>query len=93
MTEEETSHKLQFFYTANNMIGGFQMTHDEHGDEGSLQQSHHYVTPVVFEVGHARVSHVQRKRHQEELDGWANQPRPLPLHPRLDVELSKKKKQ
>lgn len=63
-------------------------THNEHGYERSLQQSHQHVTPVVFEVRHACVSHVQREGHQEELDGWSDQSRPLPLHPGLDVKLN-----
>lgn len=62
-------------------------THNEHSDERSLQQSHQHVTPVVFEVRDARVCHVQRKRHQEELDRWSDQSRPLPLHSGLDVKL------
>lgn len=62
-------------------------THSEHGDESSLQQPHHYVTPVVFVVGHTCVTNIQRKRHQEELDGWSNQSRPLSLHPGLDIKL------
>ncbi len=62
-------------------------THSEHSDESSLQQPHQYVTPVMFVVRHASVSYIQRKRHQEELDGRSNQSRPLPLHSGLDVEL------
>lgn len=62
-------------------------THSEHSDERPLQQPHQNVTPVVFVVRHTSVSHVQRKGHQEELDGWSHQSRPLPLHPGLDVEL------
>lgn len=62
-------------------------TYGEYGDDGSLHQSHQHVAPVVFVVRHTRVSYVQRKRHQEELDRGSNQSRPLPLHSGLDVEL------
>lgn len=62
-------------------------THIEHSDESSLQQPHQNVTPVMFVVRHASVCYIQRKRHQEELDGRSNQSRPLPLHSGLDVEL------
>lgn len=58
----------------------------EHGDEGSLQQPHQNVTPVMFEVRHARVSDVEREQQQEELDCGSNEACPLPLHPGLDVE-------
>lgn len=62
-------------------------TYSEDGDERPLQQPHQHVAPVVFVVRHAGVADIQRERHQEELDGGSNQPRPLPSHPGLDVEL------
>lgn len=62
-------------------------THVEYSDEGTLQQPDQYVTPVMLVVRHTGVSYIQRKRHQEELDGWSNQSRPFPLHPGLDIEL------
>lgn len=64
-----------------------EMTHCEHSDESALQQSHHDIARVVFVVRDARVSHIQRERHQEELDRGSNQSRPFPLHPGLDMEL------
>ena len=71
----------------NLIVQHWRSTHSEHSDESSLQQSNQYVAPVVFVVRHTCVSHIQRKRHQEELDGGSNQTRPLPLHSGLDIKL------
>lgn len=64
-------------------------THSEHGDERPLQEADQHVAPVVLEVGHAGVSHVQGEGHQEELDGRSDQSGPLAPHPGLDVELER----
>lgn len=64
--------------------------HCENGDERSLQQPHQDVAPVMLEVRHAGVPYVQRKTHQEELDGWSDQSCPFPLQPGLDVELHRR---
>lgn len=63
--------------------------HREAGHQGSLQEADEDVTPVVLVVGHPSIAHIDRKGHQEELNGGPQQPRPLPAEPGLHVQLSR----
>jgi len=64
-------------------------THDEDGNESPLEQPCQHITPVVLVVGHSGVAHVDGEGDEEELDGGAQQPGPLPHQPGLHVELGR----
>lgn len=62
-------------------------THIEHGDEGSLQQPHQHVAPVVLVIRDSGVAHVHGEGHQEELDRGPEESGPLRRKSRLHVQL------
>lgn len=52
-------------------------TYCKHGHQSPLQEAGQHVTPVVLVVGDAGQTHVHGGGNQEELDGGAQEPRPL----------------
>ena len=62
-------------------------THIEHSNEGSLQQPHQDVAPVVLVIRDSGVTHIHREGHQEELDGGPEKSGPLCWKSRLHVKL------
>lgn len=65
--------------------------YSEDSDDTPLQEAGEHVAPVMFVVGHAGQTHVHRRRDQEELDGRAQEPRPLRLEPGVNVQLKGRK--
>lgn len=66
-------------------------THDEDGNEGPLEQPRQHIAPVVLVVRHPGVAHIDGEGDEEELDGGAQQPGPLPHQPGLHIELGRKR--
>ena len=62
-------------------------THIEHSNEGSLQQPHQDVAPVVLVIRDSGVTHIHREGHQEELDGGPEESGPLSWKSCLHVKL------
>ena len=68
-------------------------THHQDGHEGSLQQAHEHVAPVVLVVGHPGQPRVDGRRDQEELQGGPQEPGPASLEPRLEVKLHERERE
>lgn len=63
------------------------ISHRENSDQCPLQETHHHVTPVVFVVRHACVSHINGKGHQEELNCGPEETSPFGCQTCLDIKL------
>jgi len=67
------------------------LTYNENCNERPLEEPHQHIAPVVLIIGHAGVTDIHSKGHQEELDGWPQKTGPFRIQSGLDIELGEKK--